>query len=140
MLARVSSDLSASNNDEERCRECMTERNGFRCGPDKTMWRASLTVSLSPKGTILPLHQNCLLCTSYFCNLYYPPCAKSGIKLKLFSKRRGDCKIDAELLRTNQFLFEALRNYLISKKLTSKKVFDDMVKDIRKKKFATKRL
>lgn len=136
VLARVSSDLSASDDDEERCRECMTERNGFRCGARQNHVACITCAKLIAQRDDPSLHQNCLLCTSYFCNLYYPPCAKSGIKLKLLNNRRGDCKIDADLLRANQFEFEALRNYLISKKLTSKEVFDDVVKDIEKKKFA----
>ena len=27
------------------------------------------------------LHQSCVLCEQFFCNLYYPPCSSVGVKL-----------------------------------------------------------
>lgn len=74
------------------------------------------------------IKQCCVLCTTYFCNLYYPPCAKIGTKLQLVSARRESCQIDVELLRGNSFEFDCLRRYLQDKKCTSKDVFDYMLK------------
>lgn len=74
------------------------------------------------------LHQSCVICTSNFCNLYYPPCAKTGVKLEVLKNRRANVKIDAELLRGNKYEFDVIRNYLLSKKQTSKDVFDYVLK------------
>lgn len=82
------------------------------------------------------LNQSCVLCTQHFCNLYYPPCSKTGIKLKKLSALRNEAKIDKELLRANTFEFESIRNYLMSKKLTSKEVFDYVFKKIEKNEFS----
>ena len=59
-----------------------------------------------------------------------------GVKLRLLNGRREECKIDADLLRSNNVEFDAIRNYLVSKKMTSKDVFDQVLKDIEKKNFA----
>ena len=62
-----------------------------------------------------------------------PPCARSGAKLELLSKKRAGVKIDAELLRGNKFEFEGIKNHLVSKKHNSKDVFDFMLKKVSKK-------
>lgn len=41
------------------------------------------------------LHQYCVICTTNFCNLYFPPCSKTGVKLDLLKNKRGAVKIDA---------------------------------------------
>ena len=98
----------------------MAERNGFRCSARQNHVPCITCGKLVAQRDDPSLHQNCILCTNYFCNLYYPPCAKTGVKLKLLNSKRGDCKIDSDLLRSNQYEFEALRNFLVSKKKTSK--------------------
>lgn len=37
-----------------------------------------------------------------FCNLYYPPCSSSGVKLAIVKDKRSIVKIDKEILRSNQ--------------------------------------
>lgn len=81
------------------------------------------------------LRQCCAICTTYFCNLYYPPC-KPGTKLQLLQDRRESCKIDPALLRGNDTEFEIIRNYLLGKKMNSKDVFDHMVEVAAKGKFS----
>lgn len=101
-LTRVTSDLSASDDDEPRCRECAVTRNGFRCTSSQVHVNCITCGKLMAQRSDSSLHQNCILCTNYFCNLYFPPCSKTGIKLKLVSNRRDECKIDADLLRSNR--------------------------------------
>jgi len=41
------------------------------------------------------LHQYCVICTTNFCNLYFPPCSRSGVKLELLKNKKSGVKIDA---------------------------------------------
>lgn len=88
-IVRASSDLSASDDDEARCRECMTARNGFQCGSTQRHVGCMNCGKLIADRNDNSLHQSCLLCTQFYCNLYYPPCNKTGIKLKLIKDRKG---------------------------------------------------
>jgi E3 ubiquitin-protein ligase CHFR len=81
------------------------------------------------------LFQCCTLCTTYYCNIYYPPC-KAGAKLTKLVDCKEKCKIDAVLLRGNTFEFEALRNYLLLKKMNSRDIFDHMMELVHKGKFS----
>ena len=76
------------------------------------------------------LHQSCALCTTYYCNLYFPPCKPGGTKLHLISDKRGASKIDAQVMRGNIFEFEAIRNYLNTKKQNSIHVFDYVMREM----------
>lgn len=129
-LARTISDLSASDDEDtsSKCRECDISRNGFRCSSKQIHIRCHTCGKLLPQRDDSSLNQHCALCSTTFCNLYYPPCIQSGAKLTLLKNRRNSVKIDAELLRGNKVEFENIKNYLLSRKQTSKDVFDFMVK------------
>ena len=78
---RASSDLSASDDDErDKCRECVATRNGFRCSATQVHVGCHTCGKLIPQRDDPSLNQCCAICTTYYCNLYYPPC-KVGIKL-----------------------------------------------------------
>lgn len=101
--ARVASDLSASDDDEkDKCRECVVTRNGFRCSERQVHVGCHTCGKLIAQRDDPPLQQCCSLCTTYYCNLYFPPC-KLGAKLTKLKECREKCKIDAELLRGNKF-------------------------------------
>ena len=89
-IARVSSDLSASDSDDagDRCRECIAERNGFKCSARQNHIGCITCGKMIAIRDSPALHQSCLLCTQYFCNLYFPPCSKTGVKLKLVNSRK----------------------------------------------------
>ena len=67
----------------------MNIRNGFQCGSGQRHTPCMNCGKLIADRDDKSLHQNCVLCTNFYCNIYYPPCKKSGIKLKLIRNRRG---------------------------------------------------
>lgn len=73
----------------------MTARNGFQCGASQRHVACFTCGKLIADRADTSLHQYCVLCNQNFCNLYYPPCSKSGLKLQLLESRRGNLKIDA---------------------------------------------
>ncbi len=81
----------------------MTARNGFQCDAHQKHFSCFTCGKLMANRDDRSLHQNCILCTQNFCNLYFPPCSRSGVKLQLLETRKGESKIDAELLRANKF-------------------------------------
>lgn len=81
----------------------MTARNGFQCSSSQRHITCFTCGKLMADRADRAQHQYCVLCTQNFCNLYFPPCARSGIKLQLLESRKGESKIDAELLRANKF-------------------------------------
>lgn len=81
----------------------MHERNGFKCSPSQLHVQCHTCAKLMANRDDPSLHQYCVLCTTNFCNLYFPPCARSGVKLDLIKNKRSAVKIDAELLRGNKF-------------------------------------
>lgn len=132
----MTSDLSASEDDEkDKCRECATARNGFQCTATQNHVACHTCGKLIAQRNDPALFQCCTLCTTYYCNIYYPPC-KAGAKLNKLTDCRDKCKIDTELLRGNKFEFEALRNYLLTKKINSKDVFDRVMRDVADGKFS----
>lgn len=135
-LVRASSDLSASDDDtKDKCRECVVARDGFQCSATQVHVGCHTCGKLIAQRDDPDLNQCCAICTTYYCNLYYPPC-KVGTKLVRLEDRREGCKIDAELLRGNKFEFEIIRNHLLEKKLNSKNLFDHMLEVVAKGKFA----
>ena len=130
-LARNNSDLSASEDEDDggRCRECVVARNGFRCGDGQAHVGCHTCGKLIAQRDDPDLHQCCAICTTYYCNLYFPPC-KPGTKLHLLADKRAACKIDAQLMRGNNFEFEAIRNYLVKKKQNSMHVFDYVMREL----------
>lgn len=72
----------------------MASRNGFQCAVGQKHVGCLTCGKLMADRDDRSLHQNCVLCTQYFCNLYYPPCSKTGIKLKKLSTFRNEAKID----------------------------------------------
>lgn len=111
----------------------MSTRNGFRCPPDQRHVSCLTCGKNMPDRADKSLHQFCVICNQYYCNLYYPPCAFSGVKLSLISNHRSEVRIDREVVRANNFEFESIRNFLISKKLDSKSVFDFVLDKMEKK-------
>ena len=82
----------------------MNERNGFRCATSQRHTRCFTCGKMMADREDKNMHQYCVLCTQYCCNLYYPPCGV-GVKLSLLKNRRNECKIDADLMRGNKFEF-----------------------------------
>jgi|JI7StandDraft_1071085.scaffolds.fasta_scaffold213430_1 hypothetical protein len=72
----------------------MTARNGFQCATGQKHINCFTCAKLMADRGDRKLHQYCVLCTQNFCNLYFPPCARSGVKLQLLESRRGESKID----------------------------------------------
>ena len=56
--------------------------------------------------------------------------------MHLLKDQRNNCKLDTEVMRGNRTEFEILRNYLVSKKMTSKEMFDEVMKQVDKKEFS----
>lgn len=83
----------------------MVARNGFQCAPTQRHVPCLTCAKLIADRNDPSLHQSCVLCTQYFCNLYYPPCVKNGVKLQLVQNRKGESNINKEVLRGNQFEF-----------------------------------
>lgn len=61
----------------------MAARNGFQCATGQKHMACFTCGKLMADRADKNLHQFCVLCTQNFCNLYYPPCSRSGIKLQL---------------------------------------------------------
>jgi hypothetical protein len=61
----------------------MTARNGFQCAAGQKHIACFTCGKLMADRSDRKLHQSCILCTQNFCNLYFPPCSRSGIKLQL---------------------------------------------------------
>ena len=110
-------------------------RDGFRCSATQTHVGCHTCGKLIAQRNDPTLFQCCTLCTTYYCNIYFPPC-KSGAKLNKLTDCRDKCKIDVDLMRGNKFEFEAIRNYLLTKKLNSKDLFDHMIEQVKKGKFS----
>ena len=102
--ARLASDLSASDSDDGRgrCRECVTARNGFQCPATQNHVGCHTCGKLIAQRNDPALYQCCTLCTTYYCNIYFPPC-KAGSKLNRLIDCKDKSKIDADLLRGNKF-------------------------------------
>ena len=87
-VARMASDLSASDDDErDKCRECLVARDGFQCAATQVHVGCHTCGKLIAQRDDPALLQNCTICTTYYCNLYYPPC-KVGAKLTKLEDRR----------------------------------------------------
>lgn len=87
-LVRASSDLSASDDDErDKCRECVVARDGFQCSATQVHIGCHTCGKLIAQRDDPALDQCCAICTTYFCNLYFPPC-KAGSKLLKLTDRR----------------------------------------------------
>jgi E3 ubiquitin-protein ligase CHFR len=133
--ARKGSDLSAKSSDDEDgsskavCRECMVERNKFKCSPSQAHVTCSNCRKLIAARDDDSLQQRCVICEEYFCNLYFPPCKSSGNKLTLVSERFRSAKIDKDNFRGNDYELSTYTNYLLSKKLSARNVFDMMIRD-----------
>jgi hypothetical protein len=80
---RKNSDLSASDGEDggKKCRECLHERDGFKCKADQIHIACHTCGKLMANRDDVSFHQYCVLCTTNYCNLYYPPCSRSGVKL-----------------------------------------------------------
>ena len=99
----MTSDLSASDDDErDKCRECVTSRNGFQCSSTQVHVGCHTCGKLVAQRNDPSLFQCCTICTTYYCNIYYPPC-KAGAKLNKLVDCKDKCKIDADLMRGNKF-------------------------------------
>lgn len=73
----------------------MAERNGFRCAAGQKHVGCMNCGKLIADRNDSKLNQKCVLCTNFYCNLYYPPCKKAGVHLKVIRDHRGESKIDA---------------------------------------------
>ncbi len=80
----------------------MVSRNGFRCTSSQLHVGCHNCAKLIPLRNDPALRQCCVICTTYYCNLYYPPC-KTGHKLIELDQRKESCKIDPDVLRGNKF-------------------------------------
>lgn len=67
----------------------MTARNGFQCSRTQKHVNCMNCGKLIADRSDNSLNQSCMLCTQFYCNLYYPPCKKTGIKLKKIKDRKG---------------------------------------------------
>ena len=80
----------------------MNARNGFQCDRSQRHTGCMNCGKLIADRKDRKLNQNCILCTQFYCNLYYPPCKKNGIHLKLIKDRKGDSRIDTDVMRSNR--------------------------------------
>lgn len=70
-------------------------RDGFQCTATQIHIACLSCGKLIARRDDPTLNQSCLLCTNYFCNMYYPPCTSTGVKLNTIASRKNDVRIDA---------------------------------------------
>jgi hypothetical protein len=120
----VSADLSASSSDDDaRCIECRTARNGFQCAPGQVHVNCVTCGKAIAQRPDPALAQSCLLCDQFFCNLYNPPCATMGVKLARVVNHESEVRIDDNTFRGNNTEFHIFKNYMMEKKVSSKDIF-----------------
>lgn len=61
----------------------MAARNGFQCAATQRHISCFTCGKLMADRANRDLHQYCVLCSQNFCNIYFPPCSKAGVKLQL---------------------------------------------------------
>lgn len=128
---RKGSDLSAESDSDsnEKCRECIVARNGFRCSTTQDHVNCVTCRKLMARRDDPSLRQQCCICEQYHCNLYYPPCSASGNKLLPFKDHGRRCMIDKKFFRDNEYESIQYLTYLSSKRFSAGDVFRTVLKD-----------
>lgn len=111
------------------CSECRVARNGFQCAPGQVHGGCVTCGKRMALRGDPTLGQSCVLCEQHFCNLYNPPCMAFGVKLSRVSTREPELRLDENTLRSNAYEFNILKDYMKSKKITSKDIFQTILRD-----------